>query len=109
LLAPEPFNIVPIILEPSNNGVGIQHVKWLLIVNKTITPVHLIVLCNKRPTSVSAEILGGGPQLSGGNQKLTEYQHEINITSPAWGPKTPMVLDLSYNGDQNMVCQFQER
>jgi hypothetical protein len=109
LLSPEPFKIVPIVLNPANTSIGEQHVKWLLLTNKTTTPVNLIVACNKRLTSISAEVIGGGAMLSGGNTKLSDNTYKINISSPAWGPNTPIVLELSYIGDQNITCGFNER
>jgi hypothetical protein len=114
LLTPEPFKIVPILLKPAEGGIEVQHVQWLLITNKTITPVNLVVVCNKRPTSISANVIGGGAQLGGGNQKLSDYEYLLNIGSPAWSPDTPMTLDVSYSGDENsgdenIRCSFQER
>jgi hypothetical protein len=109
LLTPEGFNIVPIVLEGTKASIDEQHIKWLLLTNKTITPVNLVVTCAKRLTSISAEVIGGGPALSGGNEKFSDVQYEINISSPAWSPKTPLILNVSYIGDQDMTCRFDER
>jgi hypothetical protein len=108
LLTPEPFKIVPLVLEPANQGVGVQHVKWLVLVNRTVTPVNLHVGCQKRFVSASASILGSG-MISGGTAKITDYLYQVNISTPAWSPESPLIFEMSFSGDSNNACSFAQQ
>lgn len=108
LLTPEPLKFTPVVLDPVNSGIGEQHVKWLLLTNKTVTPVILRVSCNKRPTSVSGAVIGSGANIGGLGRKITASEYEIDISSPAWSPVSPMTVDLSYIGSEDVSCNFQE-
>jgi|SRR5882724_10959342 len=108
LLAPEPFKLVALTLESADLGVGMKHVKWLVLVNKITTPTNLVVSCKRRFMDASASIVGSGI-LAGGTSKLTDHQYEVNITTPAWGPESPLIFDMSYIGDSNNPCTFVNR
>ena len=108
LLVPEPFKIVPLLLEPASGCIEMQHIKWLLLTNKTVTPVNLVVACQKRFVSASASIVGS-EILGGGASKVTDTEYQVNISTPAWSPESPMLFDMSFIGDQNNSCRFYER
>lgn len=111
LLAPEPFKITPVLLDPATPGVDLQSPRWLLITNKTVTPIDLIVQCSRRIISVSGQVLGGGGsiQLGGSARKLADNEYELSIASPAWSPITPLSATVSYSGGEFITCNFVER
>jgi nitrogen fixation-related uncharacterized protein len=110
LLTPEAFKITPVTLESPHPGVDAQTWKVLLITNKSVTPIDLIVTCNKRMKGISGEVLGGGGvQLYGGADKIMPNAYELHITSPAWTVVTPLELNVSYSGGEDISCGFNER
>jgi len=108
LLTPEEMKIVPLVTDPPNAGIGEQHVKWLVLINKAVTPVNLLVQCQKRFVSASASILGSGI-MSGGTNRINDFQYQTNISTPIWSPESPLIYTMSYIGDQNNSCSFTQR
>lgn len=109
LLTPEPFKIVPLVLEPASGGIEKQNVKFLLLTNRTVTPVNLVVTCRRRLLSASLSPIGAGSIMLSGPARLTDTQFQLSLDSPAWGPETPIIVSLSYFGDSNNTCSFDER
>ncbi|HEU5458776.1 MAG TPA: hypothetical protein VFU68_09180, partial [Terracidiphilus sp.] len=108
LLAPEPLKVVPLLLEPGNGGMEMQHVEFLLLTNRVITPINLVVSCQDRIADLNASIVGSGVT-AGGSSRISKNQFQVNISSPAWGPEAPMIISMSFIGYSDNPCSFNER
>lgn len=109
LLAPDPMKVTPIVLEPpTGSGIGVHNMKWLVLVNRTITPINLAVVCQRGFESGQASIAGSGTRI-GGASKVTDTQYQVNISSPAWGPQSPLIFEMSYYGSEDNACSFVPR
>jgi hypothetical protein len=107
LLTPEPMKITPVVLD--NETISeLKKVRWLVIVNKTITPVQMNVVCNKPIENGSVWIVGTGI-LGGGAGNIAPQVLGVNISTPAWSPTSPLLVTMSYRGADDIVCSFQLR
>lgn len=85
---------------------------WLLLTNKTVTPIRVLVKCNIDVVAASGWVLGTGGMTSGGwGGRVTESLQEygVGILSPAWTPNTPLLVTVhakSQSQNQNARCSF---
>ncbi len=105
-LTPEPLKTTPLVLDNDTTNQADKKIRWLLLVNKTVTPVRILVPCN-RPlgNQASVWILGTGV-MGGGAAKVSPNALEVDISTPAWSPISPMVISMSYRGDNDISCSF---
>jgi hypothetical protein len=62
LLAPVAMKITPVVFDQTSQGVVTRTVRWIVMTNKSLTPVHLNTICSQGMSeiySVSVTILGG--------------------------------------------------
>jgi hypothetical protein len=83
--------------------------QFLLLTNKTITPIRMIVTCDRGITSAGGAILGTASTSGGGSGKLSENSYLFVLTSPAWGPTAPLVMVVFSNDAQLGACSFNEQ
>ena len=108
LLTPEPQRITPVFLDYQDTAAGRQ-TRWLVLVNKTLTPVDLVVRCTTDLESVNI-IMPGAAVITGGGDRLTRTEWQYRITSPAWSPTSPLLATVSSTVKQpNTVCSFNLR
>jgi hypothetical protein len=104
LLTPEALKTTPLVFD--NETVGeIKKVRWLVIANKTITPVQMNVSCDKPLEDGSVWIVGSG-LLAGGAGKVGPQVLGVNISTPAWSPTSPLLITMSYRGGGDIACHF---
>jgi hypothetical protein len=111
LLTPEPQKATPIWFDRHGDGTLTQN-RWIVLINKTITPVDLFIACNKDLESVGVSVIGVGTMIGGGG-RLSRTQWEYRFTSPAWGPTSPIFVTISSHpdqtGDNAASCSFTPR
>jgi hypothetical protein len=110
LLTPEALRLSFVALPPiQRQKATTKSANYLVLVNKTITPVRMSITC-KTPAHIEASVLGTGTQ-SGSfeNQDYIGTEHMIAIDSPAFGPSSPLLVSLDFNTEQEPDCQFSQR
>lgn len=106
LLTPEQQKTTPIYFDNnSSTNVAIRTARWILLTNKPVTPVRMIIQCDKYLQSASAGPIAG-VMLGSGSNRLTSYAWENNIQSPAWTPTLPFLATVSYRGGEEITCSF---
>jgi len=96
LLAPQPLRWIPLALDKTG--------KWLLVTNKIVNPVDIVFSCSKQITEADSIVISN-PTISKTVQ-LDSQRWETKISSPAWGPETPILLDIKTLGNGEAVCSF---
>ena len=105
LLTPEAQKTTPLVLEDTVVD-GVEHkAKFLILTNKTVTPVRMIVNCNRAVRDGFASILGSGV-MTGGTTNQTPTALNVGIDSPAWTPISPMIVAFSYTSSSLIQCGF---
>jgi hypothetical protein len=83
---------------------------WIVLTNKTVTPIRLLVTCDGDIEGAGAEVLGTGGQESGGwGGKFSAKKYGIGITSPAWTPTNPLLVTVYANNKNLGRCTFEEQ
>jgi hypothetical protein len=100
LVTPEPLKITPLILEEKDN-----QTKFIVLVNKTVTPVNLILVCDQNITSASTWVLGQ-TIMAGGTGVFASRLVQINIGSPAWSPISPLLVSVTHKENSTPTCSF---
>ena len=89
---------------------GIKKVRWLVLTNKTITPVQMNVVCNKVLEGGASVWIVGSGMLGGGAGKMAPNIIGVNIATPAWATSSPLLVSMSYRGkEDDLTCSFQLR
>jgi hypothetical protein len=109
---PESLKIIPFYLglieSSQNTSVAPYAHSFLLLTNRTITPVTMVVTCNPGLVSAGGGILGAGSSLlGGGGGRRAANQWEFLISAPAWAPTNPMIVSV-YSADKEITCSFDE-
>lgn len=106
LLAPEPMRITPLALDNESKD-GIKKIRWLVLVNKSVTPVQMNVICNKTLENEASVWIAGSGLLGGGANKVAPNVVGVNVSTPAWSATSPMLVSMSYRGDKDdLSCSF---
>lgn len=82
LLTPETQKITPLVLQDETTNTTDHKAKFLVLTNKVITPVRMIVGCNRPIKEGSASILGSGV-MTGGASNQSPTVLGVSIDSPA--------------------------
>ena len=108
LLTPEALKITPVFFDNDTSNAVVWKSRWILLTNKTVTPVSMVVSCNAVLDSVDVSPIGGTMMGSAGN-KLGPSAWGSNIQSPAWAPTAPLLARVSHRGRDSIVCSFNLR
>jgi len=104
-LAPVPFQETVILL--SDTGSELNHsVEWLILSNKVITPITLAVTCNRPITGGDIAVLGGGGTMGSSVDMVGKNSLKITVDSPAWTPRSPLRVTVTYIGIADLQCAF---
>ncbi len=107
-LTPEPLTITPLTLDVNDSEMG-REVKWLVLTNKTLTPVTLRVTCTEEMQDLTIYVMGAAA-IEGGADKLSATEWRYRIVSPAWSPTSPVVAVVSTRTSaNNVLCSFSPR
>jgi len=100
----EPLHITQLPLGFMATALDVRDVKhavsWLLLTNKTVTPVRLYIGCTFPIESVSGGIMsasGGTTAMVGPNDsdlRVSDHEFNYRIISPAWAVDSPLVLAI---------------
>jgi len=107
LLTPEPLRITPLVFD-NETASEIKKVRWLVVTNKTITPVQMNVVCSRPFEDGSVWVVGSG-MMGGGASKIAPQVLGIGVSTPAWSPTSPLLVTMSYRGDNDLACSFVPR
>jgi hypothetical protein len=109
LLRPEPERMTALVLDSDFASTDVRRTRWLLLINRTTTPVNLVTACEGvEIESVDVHVVGTSI-MAGGSSRLTQNMWQTNITMPAWGPTSPLIDTIQYHGTENSVCSFNRR
>jgi hypothetical protein len=83
---------------------------FLVLTNKTITPIRLLVSCDKKITLASGGILGTGGAMGGDDWSgpKSDTSYGIGLLSPAWTVANPMIARVYFNDENIRTCTFDE-
>jgi hypothetical protein len=100
---------------PSQSNTNIQakyHGTFLVLTNKTITPIRLLVTCEGEIVQAGGMVLGTGAMMGGGwSGRVTgsKKQFGVGILSPAWTPVNPLLVTIYTNELDIGTCSFDEK
>lgn len=108
-LIPEPFKETVTFLEdiPSNDKDSLYSRRWLVMTNKTITPMSMTVQCWQPTESLSANLAGISSAIQ--ITRVGPQYYRLDISSAAWSPSSPLVATVKYKGGKPfdaMTCSF---
>lgn len=109
---PKPFEWHAMALESDEPGDTLgtdppkRRERWILLANKDITPVEFQVSCNRPIAEVETKVAG-----TSGIIKTAKFSEELwgsQITSPAWGPNSPILVmtTLFSSSEKDTTCYF---
>lgn len=98
---PEKLKITPFFLGQitENAQPGKFSGDWIVITNRSVSPVHMAVKCEHGYTAIGARILGVGAQSGGGTG-------DIGIDSPPWTPSNPLLVTIYSDKKDVGLCRF---
>ena len=114
LLTPEALKISPYLMDFGGGSGTTKVALYLVLTNKTITPVVGVLSCDKQAKVLTGGMLGAGGGMGGGgpiSKETPKYRFIISYvrtSSPAWVPSTPMYWELAYVGPETINCDYQE-
>ncbi len=104
LLTPEELDVLPFLWSDNvTNGVD-HNTTFLVLANRSVTPVRMRVGCNRPIKWGNAKIVGSGT-MTGGTRVGKNFL-DVAIDSPTWGPRSPMRVDIQYVGSEVIDCTF---
>jgi hypothetical protein len=81
---------------------------WIVITNRIVTPVLMMVTCDKPVVDAFGGVMGSTFQTSGaGRGKISDNKVEIGVGSPAWTPSDPLLVTVRAN-ETGINCEFTE-
>jgi hypothetical protein len=101
-ILPAPHRIVALLLEKNREA---KTVKWIVLTNRVVTPLRMPVGCDGGVTQTRASIIGAGVQ-HGGSSKISGNKWEISIGFPAWGPSSPLLIEITHVAAEHGPCTF---
>jgi len=90
-------------ISPEEPGRFTRH--FLLITNKSVSPVRMVFGCRKA-TVYSAQPVPLPPgAMMGGSQSMgDDHNFAINISAPAWSPIQPLVIEATISSDDAVAA-----
>ena len=111
----EPLKLTPYFMRSIEGcyigGIAKYHGNYLVLTNKTITPIRLLVSCDKEIAQVTGSILGAGAHTGGGwGGRVTNNKTDfgVGILSPAWTTTNPLIVTV-YTNEKSLNCSFSQR
>jgi hypothetical protein len=108
LLAPEPLQLRPFLWSDEVLSQVNHKTTFVIIANKTITPVRLLVECDVLLNQGTASIVGAGAYI-GGSEIQQRKNLFVQINTPAWSNDTPLRVDIEYVSARAARCSFVSR
>lgn len=111
----QPRKIIPysvgVVKNYDNPNLSQNQGTFILLSNKTITPVQILVSCESEIDVASGAVLGTATMMSGGwggrvTRSLTQFG--VGINSPAWTPSNPLLVTV-YAKKNPGRCVFDEQ
>ena len=107
-LMPEPRRVTPLILDSdvTTNEMN-KRARWIVLVNKTLTPIRFNVECNNRLNDVQLATIPEGP-IGFRSGRLNDRAWQFELITPAWGPTSPLLITTTWRGGigNDLVCSF---
>ena len=106
LLTPEPpkTTILPIDVA-DNRDPALKSTRFILLTNKTITPVRVVISCDAYIERVSLLPIGSAV-LGGGGTRFSDRIFQSMIQSPAWTPSQPILATVEHHKEDSPKCSF---
>lgn len=102
---PEPFKETILLLDnPKQDNPAMKGARWLILSNKTVTPIIMFIQCDLSVASMEVEVVGGAPR-GGGTDRISTNSFRAQISTPAWSPVSPLLVTGQFF-DQNTRCSF---
>lgn len=92
------------------NPAAKHSIRYVLLTNKSVSPVKLILWCDGTIKAANIRTLSGSPfsggvsPLSSGALFVPPKMWQINLAFPVWSPEQPIVLQLDYDVDDLGSC-----
>jgi len=112
LLTPEAEKMTVITMYDVSPSAHDRLAEFVLLINKTITPVRLSVVCDKQVTQGMGSPAGGGAFI--GRTDLLPPNGlqvgQVGQADPAWTPVSPLMITMHYASDApDIKCSFTRR
>jgi len=108
LLTPAPEIFTPVAFEVNQSGTAITKSRWLVFINRTISTTAMTVTCDQDIENMTAKIVGDNSTV-GGTARMSNRSWDMRLTSPVWGPTSPVLTDIASRGQGALVCSFNKR
>lgn len=80
---------------------------FVIVTNRTITPVRLLVTCDGTIDHASAMVLGSAAFMIGGwGGSQSSHKYGVGISSPAWTPMGPLLVNPIFNRCKSRQLRF---
>jgi hypothetical protein len=110
---PQPLKITQFFLNlgASDNDKTAYRQQFLLLTNRTITPVRLLATCDKEIDLAGSGVLGTKSAMLGDtwSGKRSANTYAIGLVSPAWSPTGPLIVSVYFNDPAQRTCSFDEQ
>ena len=87
---------------------NLRRAEWLVLSNKIVTPVTLLMSCNRELASAKLSSEASRVAFTG-ETKISATQWELSMSAPVWGPTAPLSAVAEYSGEEEIYCTFTSR
>lgn len=108
LLTPGPLEWTPKAFEVDRSNSTISVSRWLIFTNKTVPSVDMVITCDSEIQQLSGKVVGDASN-AGSGARLSDKSWELRVTSPAWEPTAPVLVNISTRGSGVLTCSFNRR
>jgi hypothetical protein len=94
---PEPFRQTILNLDnefPANQNKAMKGVRFLVLANKTVTPVRVGIGCDSSIAELNVHVLGSMLGTTASRLSLTDFRFEL--ANASWSPESPLVVSILY-------------
>lgn len=97
---PLKLNVVtqPLMEPPGDGPIEVRY--FIVLTNKTVNPAFMNVSCDQDITAGEGAVVGTTQTLMGIGPVVGKRRFNLSITSPPWGPLSPVLLDVHYSGTE---------
>jgi hypothetical protein len=97
--APLKFRFIEAPPQPSPTSGAAHAETFIVLTNKTVSPVRNVLVCKGELKSALGEILGMGGMSSATPNRLAPNAFLIEVQSPAWSPELALAITIEYDDD----------